>query len=320
MLSRVADSLYWMSRYLERAEHACRLIGVRIDAIPEQSEAQVNRAFRRLLAALHLPVPAVADFSAYSLAARVTTATDNPSSVFSAIQRARDNARQVREQISADMWERLNRQYLSLRALNFDEVWHSAPLEFYARTISDLHQFQGAADSTMRHDEGWHFMRLGRFIERAQALSRLLDVHFGQMPRNVPVDLAGCEPSDWFALLRATSAFEAYCKVHAADMRSEAIAAFLIFDPLFPRTVRYCVDRIAEELGRLGVTADDKRYGRLSRLSGRLKAKLDFGLVEEALEGRDEGYLEDVRQATERIHEGIYDAYIDYGADAVVAA
>ncbi len=320
MLSRVADSLYWMSRYVERMEHTSRLLYVHLDAVTEQSEAQVNRSWRRLLGSLYLPVPPAADFSTFDVAERLTHGSDNQSSILVCIQRARDNARQVRERISSDMWEQLNRTYLYLRAVELRTAWGGAPGDFYMRIINDLHLFNGVTDSSMRQDEGWHFMRLGRFVERAQILGRLLELHFGPMPNGVPRDLAECDPLEWFALLRSCAAFEAYCKVHSANVTPQVVADFLVFDPLFPRSLRFAVTHIADQLAKLGGATDEKRSGRLLRLAGLLKAKLDYGQVDEIIGAAAVPYLAEVQQSCERIHQALYETFIDYGVDAVVAA
>jgi uncharacterized alpha-E superfamily protein len=319
MLSRVADSLYWMSRYLERAEHVSRLLAVRLDTATEQRDQQTVRSWRRLAASLWMPVPEPLTVSPAELAEAATRGPASSPSILAFIQGARDNARQVREQISAEMWERLNLLYLSVRAADFQTVWRSAPADLYNRIINDLYLFHGVSDATMRHGEGWHFIQLGRYIERTQLLARLLDVHFGQMPDGVPADLEECDHIEWLALLRAVSGFEAYCKVQSADVRPEAIAEFLMFDPLFPRALRFAVDGIASEVALIGRGPEEKRDKNLARLTGRLKAKLDYGQVDEVV-APGARYLEEVHEACLAIHRGVYETYIDYGVDAVVAA
>jgi uncharacterized alpha-E superfamily protein len=319
MLSRVADSLYWMSRYLERAEHVSRLLAVRLDTATEQREQQAVRSWRRFAASLWQPVPDALTLSPFAIADSMTRGQGSRVSILHYISGARDNARQVREQISAEMWERLNLLYLSLRSVEFSTVWRNSPADFYNRVVHDLYLFHGITDSTLRHGEGWHFIQLGRYIERAQLLARLLDVHFGRMPSGVPADLEECDHIEWFALLRACSGFEAYCKVQTADVRPEAIAEFLIFDPLFPRALRFAVDGIASEVAHIGRGPEEKRDRGLSRLTGRLKAKLDYGQVDEVLAG-ESSYLNEVHDACGAIHRGVYETFIDYGVDAVVAA
>lgn len=320
MLSRVADSLYWMGRYVERAEHIGRLLQVRIDSAIEQNDAEAVRSWRRLVAALQLPVPTTENCNSAEIAEYVTKSADNPSSLMHCIAGARDNARQVREQITSEMWENLNRLYLRLRALDFEKVWRSGAGEFYADIIADLHLLHGVTEATMRHAEGWHFLQLGRYIERAQLLCHLFDVHFGNMPSGVPDDLKDCDHFEWFALLRGCGGFEAYIKVYTADVRPTSIADFLIFDPLFPRALRFAVDRVAQELARIGRGADEKRHAALMRMAGRLKAQLDYGHVDEVLADGADRYVDDVQRACEGIHTAIYETYIGYGVDAVVAA
>lgn len=319
MLSRVADSLYWMSRYLERAEHASRLLAVCLESSTEQRDSQAARSWRRLAASLRLPAPEPLSLSVPALAETLTRGSARTFSILASIHAARENARQVREQISAEMWERLNLLHLGLSAADFQAIWHNAPAEFYKGIINGLYLFHGVSDATMHHGEGWRFIQLGRFIERTQLLARLLNVHFGQMPGDVPPDLEKCDHIEWYALLRACSGFEAYCKVQSADIRAEAIAEFLTFDALFPRSLRFAVNGIAHEVALIGRGPDEKRDKDLARLTGRLKAKLDFGQVDEVI-GSDTSYLDEVHEASLAIHKAVYATYIDYGVDAVVAA
>ncbi len=166
MLSRVADSLYWMSRYLERAEHTARLIDVdfqlRLDYATESGPGR----WLRLLEALQIPVPPGGKIDAASLAYALTLERSNPSSIVSCISAARENLRQVREQCSSEMWEQLNRLYLQVLGTPAGEAWLLHSQLFFRGVLDGAHLFHGVTDSTMSHGEGWHYIQLGRYVER----------------------------------------------------------------------------------------------------------------------------------------------------------
>lgn len=319
MLSRVADSLYWMSRYMERAEHVLRLLSVRLDTMVEDSEEAAQQSWLRLVAALGartvaMPVtaPEVTRFIAFD--------RFNRSSVLSSIASARDNARAVREQISSEMWEHLNRLYLNLMATSFEAVWAGQASSYFRSLIDSLFMFQGITHSTMRHGEGWHFIELGRYIERAQLMSRLLDVHFGEMPADAPEGLQKPRYFDWISLLKQCAAFEAYCRAYTARIEPNQIADFLVFDPEFPHALRFGVNRIHGVIEQIGTGAPQERRAACLRLSGRLKANLEYGHIEELLNGGFDAFLDDLQHQCGHIHFAVHNAYIAYGVDGAIPA
>src|SRR5579863_3120617 len=177
MLSRVAESLYWLSRHLERAEHTARLIDVHLNSMLDQVSGDENLRWQRLLRSLRTPPPA-GEIDAYSVARLLTFDEANSSSIVSSIAAARENARQVRERISSEMWEQLNRLFLQVKQTNMEQIWHSEPHKFLNSVKEKIYLFQGITDGTMSHSEGWHFIRVGRFLERTMATAALLDTHF----------------------------------------------------------------------------------------------------------------------------------------------
>jgi uncharacterized alpha-E superfamily protein len=310
MLSRVADSLYWMSRYLERAEHTARLIAVKLESTVEQSreEGDWSRVIAALSAEEH--VPAHAD--AFAVTQALAFDRFNASSLLASLGFARDNARQVREQLTTEVWENLNRLYLHLQPVTIDGAWGQNPARLFREILQDLHTLGGVTYSTLSHGEGWHFLELGRHLERAQLVCRLLDVHYG--------DAAVADPKyfDWLVLLKFCTAFEPYCKAYTAAVRPEKIAEFLLFDPEFPHAVRFSVDRMCEALSRVAPAAPPARRAGVERLAGRLKASTDFTEIEELMTGPIAPFLADIAGQCEQIHEAVYAAYITYGAETVL--
>jgi uncharacterized alpha-E superfamily protein len=317
MLSRVADNLYWMSRYLERAEHTSRLIAVKLEATLEQSKDEAAISWRRVIAALSGEQFATPNTDAYDITHALAFDAVNPSSLISSLRLARDNARRTREQISTETWQHLNRLYLHLAPINLMASWADAPSYIFRETVEQLHMLEGVAFSTMRHGEGWHFIQLGRYIERAQQVCRLCDLHFGAVTRK---DQATNAPKylDWVGLLKFCTAFEAYCKVYTANIRRDRIAEFLLFDREFPHSVRFAIERISEALFHVAVGAPQGRRAACERLAGRLKASVDFGQIDELIGGTIDGFLASVSSQCEQIHEAVYTAYVAYDAEAVL--
>lgn len=312
MLSRVADSLYWMSRYLERAEHTARVLGTQLNLMLEQDPKSSDRRWLRVLASLgHAgELPEGADPFAVAQKHAVRQITNG-------IGFARENARQVREQISSEMWEQLNRLFHEVKRMESAGLWKSQPLDFLAVILESSHLVQGVTDSTMNHGEGWQFIQVGRFIERAAAIARLLDIYFHEFPAGQPIDSG--EHMEWIGLLRSCTAFEAYCKVYTADLRPERVAEFLLLNGEFPHSVRFAADRMQQSLECINQAAASKRSPRVAKIAGRLSAGLMFTPLEEVVEGLAE-FFADIQQQCARIHTAIHEVYITYSIEAAIEA
>jgi uncharacterized alpha-E superfamily protein len=178
-----------------------------------------------------------------------------------------------------------------------------------------MHALEGVTYSTLSHGEGWYFLELGKHIERAQLLGRLLDVHF-----RGPRDGTQNTPKyfDWLVLLKFCTAFEPYTKLYTASIRPQKIAEFLLFDPEFPHSIRFSVDRVTEALARVAPGAPPARRAAVERLAGRLKASVDFGQIDDLMSGGIAGFLADITRQCEKIHETLYSSFITYGAETVL--
>jgi uncharacterized alpha-E superfamily protein len=178
-----------------------------------------------------------------------------------------------------------------------------------------VHALEGVTYSTLSHGEGWYFLELGKHIERAQLICRLLDLHFGAARATIAT-----EPNyfDWLVLLKFCSAFEPYCKVYTATIQPEKIAEFLLFDAEFPHSVRFSVDRVCDALTHVAPGAPPGRRAAVERLAGRLKASADFTQIEELMSGSIDRFLGDIARQCEKIHDAVYAAYIAYGAETVL--
>jgi uncharacterized alpha-E superfamily protein len=277
MLSRVADNLYWMSRYLERVEHTSRLMDVALNLMLEQSPALAEQRWAMVFASLNLPNQDASD--AYKITEWLTFDSKNKSSIVCSLTAARENARQVREQVSSEMWEQVNRLFLKTKTTRIEEIWHHGPHEFFREVKEGVHLFQGITDSTMSHGEGWRFIQVGRFIERLSATATLLDENF-KIAHDAPLDSS--ETGDylqWVGLLKSCTAFEACCKVYTADLRAQNIADFLILNADFPHSIRFSSDMLQAGLNAIAEATQTRKSSRANRLAGRLRASLSFGQI-----------------------------------------
>ncbi|MGO4211753.1 alpha-E domain-containing protein [Terriglobus sp. 2YAB30_2] len=328
MLSRVADSLYWMSRYLERAEHTTRLLDVNLNLMLDESSSGADHRWQRMVAALGRPAgEAWDDDDPYKLSHALTFDITNRISVLSCIIAARENARHVREQISTEMWHRLNSLYLAVTRPEMHSDMHAEALlngaqepgEFLQSVMEAVHQFQGVTDSTMSHGEGWHFIQVGRYIERASATAMLLEAYHHDLwkhPERIP---EGNEYLEYMGLLRSATAFEAYCKVYTADLTPERILEFLLLDENFPHSLRFSIESLVSALDAIQRESGKSRTENLTRLAGRLQASLRYSSVEEILRGDVVGYLQDILRECRDIHSAIYELYIDYSIQTALA-
>jgi uncharacterized alpha-E superfamily protein len=313
MLSRVADSLYWMSRYLERAEHTARVVNVNLNVTLDRAPADAARHWGHLLAALP-PPPAFERKTTVDPEQQMTLDLANREAIAACVGLARENARQVREEISSEMWEELNRLYLTIqRSQPAESDWTAGTHEFLSSTIAGVHLIQGVTDATMTHGEGWHFIELGRFVERAANTAALLDVHFREFG-GAPETPAGVnEYVEWVGVLSACCAFEAYCRHYTADVRPMRIAEFLLLNADFPRSIRFAAGRVQASLKCLAALTG-RANGRAERLAGRLTASLDYGQIDEIF-GQLPAFLQDTVKQADQIGTAVHQQYIAYEID-----
>jgi uncharacterized alpha-E superfamily protein len=330
MLSRVADSLYWMSRYLERTEHTTRILDVNLNLMLDESASSADRRWQRVLQALGNPKHVTWSGDPYAFVRCMTFDTGQRASILSCIIAARENSRHVREQISTEQWHRINSLYLQVTRPEMHSDMHAeallseteSPTEFLQQVMEAVHQFQGVTDSTMSHGEGWQFIQVGRFIERASATAMLLEAYHPELWSEGPQaerEPAGNEYLDWMGLLRSATAFEAYCKVYTADLTPERILEFLLLDAEFPHSLRFSIDSLQKALDAIQRESGKSRVEQLERLAGRLRATLSYSSVDEILAGDVVGYLRTIQQHCMEIHETIYALYVDYSIQTALA-
>ncbi len=310
MLSRVADSLYWMSRYLERAEHTVRMLDVNLSMTLDPSSTSEEGRWKRVLAALGNPEGLEWNGDFYGLAHALAFERDNCASITGCITAARENARQVREEITSEQWQQLNRMYHRVTD-EAPEKGHRLD-EFPAATLDDLHLFQGATDSSMSHGEGWHFIQIGRAIERATAIATLIGVFEWDASESISEGAGSQQFLEWIGLLRCCTAFESYCNLYTADLTQPQILRFLLLNKEFPHSVRYSIDQL-----RWALLALQEGSGRLvaeeiSRVAGRMQASLNFCEISEVVHHGVGAYVQNITHQCRHIHALIYRDYIQY--------
>ena len=311
MLSRVADSLYWMSRYLERAEHTARVLDVYLSEQLEEYGAEENRRWRGVVESLGLEPPD--DLTEAGVAQWLAFDIRNRSSIVACIMSARDNARQVREQISSEMWEHLNRLFHRVRNASLNGDWSADQHEFLTEVKEGAHLFQGISDSTMNHGEGWHFIQLGRFLERAVSVSSLIDIHFRD---HLPADDE--EHHEGIDLLKSCTAFEAYCKVYTAEFKPLRISEFLLLNPEFPHSICFAISRVDAALRALPQSADRSVGGKALRVVGKLNASLSYSQIDEIMATGLKAFLAEIDRQCAQIHSTLHQLYIEYPLESAI--
>src|SRR5258707_3534014 len=261
------------------------------------------------------------EIDAYSITRLLTFDETNTSSIVSGIAAARENARQVRERISSEMWEQLNRLFLQVKQASMERIWHPEPHKFLNSGKEGIYLFQGITDTNMSHSEGWHFIRVGRFLERTTATAVLLDTHFSVfLTEQSEYDNEPLDYLSWVELLRSCASFEAYCKVYTAVVRPAHIAEFLLLNAEAPRSIRFACAMMQGALQAIAKAISARNSGRVERLIGRLRASLDYYQIEEILSGDIHEYLESIQRQCALIHSGLYQAYIAYPIEVALTS
>jgi uncharacterized alpha-E superfamily protein len=316
MLSRVADSLYWIGRYLERAEHTVRILDVNLNLMLEGSTTKPDARWKRVMRALAVP-GSLEESDVDTLVTSMCFDMSNSASVSACIGAARENARQVRDEISSEQWQKLNRLYHRIGELRTPRRYATTS-DLLQSVLDGIHLFQGVTDTTMSHGEGWQFIRAGRHMERSTQIATLLELYYRELFSGPDGMIDSTQYLEWVGLLRCCTAFEAYCTVYTADLTPDRILEFLLLNPLFPHSLRYSVDSLVEAL--TGIQREGRRAPAedLARRAGRLQASLGFAQIGEIIERDTAGYLRDVLGQCRVIQELIYRLYISYSVDTAL--
>jgi len=310
MLSRVADSIYWMSRYVERAENVARFVDVNLNLImdspttDQQWQPLVNTTGDHAdFARRYGPVATQQNVLQF-----LTFDRENPNSIISCVRAARENARSVREIISSEMWLQLNTFYLMVNSAASSGKGFEHPASFFSEVKLASHLFTGVTDATMTHGEGWHFCRLARKLERADKTSRILDVKYFILLRSVSEVGTLYDDVQWVAVLRSASAFEMYRKRHGR-MSPMAIVEFLLLDGEFPRAVRFCLNSARDSLHAISGTSGGANGKHPDKQLSRICAELAHANVHDIISTGLHEYLDRLQTNLNSASTGIYERF-----------
>ncbi len=282
MLSRVANSTYWMARYVERAENIARFIGVNLHMLMDLPVEHSNQ-WESLISASgddELFKQRYGSVTQQNVIEFLTFDESYPNSIYSCVRNARENARTIREQISSELWRHINEMYLDLGANIAPRRAYADMNAFCESTKSNCTLFKGLCDSTMTHGEAWQFMRLGRMTERADKTSRILDVKYFTLLPDAQYVGTPYDNIQWASLLKSVSALEMF-RLEYLRIEPRSVIEFLILDPHFPRSIRFCVTTAEGCLHKIAGTDEGDYTNPAERQLGRLASELAYTDVDE---------------------------------------
>ncbi len=282
MLSRTADHLFWMSRYIERAENLARLLDVtyQMSLVPQSLDA-ANQNWHAIIALNSLDeayAAKYAEVSGENVLHFMVSDPDNFSSILSCLRMARENAHAVRGTLTTEMWETLNCTWLEAREKSFEQLLNAGIGEYFEWVKMRSSLSRGTTLGTLLQDEAYHFIRLGTLLERADNTARILDVKYHVLRRQD--DEGASDFYEWGALLRSVSAFEVYRKVYRDVITPARVAELLIFNKDMPRSLQFCLNSVVKNLELVA----NGHSGETLRQAGMLNAQLRYGRIEDILE------------------------------------
>ncbi len=318
MLSRVADSIYWMARYVERAENTARFVDVTLNLLLDQPDGSPQ--WEPLVATTgddELFKAHYGEVSGDNVIRFLTFDREYPNSILSSLSAARENARTVRDQISSEAWEQLNGFHAFVRDAERDGAAGDSLSDFYRGVKDSSHLFSGILDATMARDAGWHFANLGRLLERADKTSRLLDVkYFTLLPRAADVGTT-IDDLQWSAVLRSVSGFETYRKRYHT-ITVERVVEFLVLNSVFPRAVHACISRADESLHEISGSPSGSFRNRAEQFLGRLKSELAYADVDFIVESGLHEFIDDLQAKLNDTAKAIHESF--FALDAGVSS
>ena len=279
MLSRTADHLFWLSRYMERAENTARMLDINYQtSLLPQSAALAEQGWGGILSISELTGDYEARYGAIN--ARhvqdfIVSDESNPSSIVNCLRAARENARAVRGTLTTEVWETTNQTWLEFQGLLKTGLLARDPSALFEWVKLRSHLARGVVVGTMLQDEALDFIRIGSMVERADNTARLLDVKFHALETST----SARDFYHWSAILRSVSAFEIYRKVYSNVILPDKVAELLILRSNMPRSLAHCMERLIKSLNRVG----NAQSGETQRLAGRLHAELAYGRIDEIL-------------------------------------
>jgi uncharacterized alpha-E superfamily protein len=320
MLSRVANSIYWLGRYAERAENYARFIDVNFNLmldlppdLKEQWGPLIHATGDRDIYTEKYGF----DFDRKTVIFFLSFDEDNPNSIIASVSKARENARTIRENLSKETWEQLNETYHYVKAGKEKNIWKKEdPREFFRKVKNRILLLYGLADNTMARTEGWYFRQLGQFLERADKTSRILDVKYHILlpsPKEVgsPLDFL-----HWTALLKSVTAFNTYRRFYG-NIHPSGVVEFLVLDKLFPRSVFYCLKEAENCLYKISGSDGQGFRNSAEKAIGQLKSKLEYDDVNDVISGGLHEYLDQLQVKINKISNAVDANYFQVKTNTV---
>lgn len=310
MLSRVANSIYWMSRYIERAENIARLIDVNLILLLDMQESlyQQWEPLVKITGDYEYFMMRYGQVNKESIIEFLTFDKNYQNSIISCIYMARENARSVREIIPSEVWEQINTFYLSLKDNSSIHRAVETPHDFYTDIKMASHLHIGIAHSTMSYNEGWHFSRLGRLLERADKTSRLLDVKYFILLPTIKHIGSSEDDIQWTAVLKSASAFEMYRKIYH-KISPDKIVEFLLSNREFPRSIHHCLIRADESLHNITGTPKGMFSNKAEQALGALQSELAYSSVDDIIEMGLHEFLDGLQIKLNKIDDKIFENF-----------
>ncbi len=318
MLSRIAESLFWMARYMERAEDTARILDVNYHMLLEQSQQTYRLRWEPLV---NISGEQERFFKLYSMATTQTVFEflgfheQNPNSIAQCIYHARENARTIRDRISREMWQDINSLYHMVSKFNAADEIAVGPHRFCSTIKYGSHRFHGVSDDTLPHDEGWQFLQLGRALERAEMTARIVDVEYHNLVESRDPDSPEKSEPDhhqWMAVLKSVAAYEIYRRQYHSRIDPERVAELLILHPQHPRSIRFNVATIQNSLRAISGSSPGSYSNEAERLTGKLHESLMYDRIEEIFERGLHNFLDGVQTTCRQIGYQIARTYFYY--------
>ena len=322
MLSRVAESLFWMGRYLERAEDIACALDVNFHVLLDISQAPSQESANSWEPLIQVGGD-VSQFNELYDSCNMATVTDylvlnqdNTSSIASCIIMARENARGMIEAISSEMWEQINNLYHHIKDATAADI-HKNPYMFYKEVRTGVQLFHGITDCTLSRNEGWDFVQAGKYLERADNTARLIDVKYALLRQTEPEMMTSTDIIQWMAVLKSCSAFEAFRKIHLSRIDPDTILHFLMFDRDFPRSIYFSIAATQSAMASISGNTDRRSSNNVDRAVGKLEADLSFLTLEDIYAQGLHEYVSGLQRSLSMVGETIHQTYFAYHAPVV---
>jgi uncharacterized alpha-E superfamily protein len=317
LLARYADCIFWLARYVERAENLARILDVNETFSRDSHGAQNWRSIVQLNSDEERFFTDSREISAASVLRFYVIDADNPTSIVSAIHCARENARTLRPLISTEMWTQLNVFYNRLAALGDADLAPGRLSALFATIKEACQTHTGITEGTFFRDQGWYFYQLGRYLERADQTTRLLDIKYHLLLPSLSDVGSPTDISQWNALLRSAAGYHAYRRLHAARTTPARVAGFLLFNQAFPRSVHHCVREAGRLLGDLKSRYALRGGNDAAEELDRLRAVLGTVTIEEILAQGLHEFLDLLQQQLIAVSGNLSAAFFGYPASSL---